>query len=69
MYVADYVEHNVLRIDMKTKKIEVFAHDDAMNQPNDLAIAPDDTLYASDPAWAKSTGQVWKIDTKGKVSP
>lgn len=68
MYVADYVEHNVLRIDLKTKKIEVFAHEDSMNQPNDLAIAPDDTLYASDPAWAKSTGQIWKIDTKGKVT-
>lgn len=68
MYVADYVEHNVLRVDLKTKKIEVFAHEDAMNQPNDLAIAPDDTLYASDPAWAKSTGQIWKIDTTGKVT-
>lgn len=68
MYVADYVEHNVLRIDMKTKKIEVFAHEDSMNQPNDLAIAPDDTLYASDPAWAKNTGQIWKIDTKGKIT-
>jgi len=68
MYVADYVEHNVLRIDMKTKKIEVFAHEDDMNQPNDLAIAPNDTLYASDPAWAKGTGQIWKIDTKGKMT-
>jgi sugar lactone lactonase YvrE len=38
-----------------------------MNQPNDLAIAPDGTLYASDPSWAKSTGQVWRIDTAGKV--
>ena len=46
MYVADYVEHNVLRIDMKSKKIEVFAHEDSMNQPNDLAIAPNDTLFA-----------------------
>ncbi len=68
MYVADYVEHNVLRIDMKTKKIEVFAHEASMNQPNDLAIAPNDTLYASDPAWAKNTGQIWRIDTAGKVT-
>ena len=68
MYVADYVEHNVLRIDLKTKKIEVFAHEDGMNQPNDLAIAPDDTLYASDPAWSKNTGLIWKIDTAGKVT-
>ena len=67
MYVADYVEHNVLRIDLATKKIEVFAHEDGMSQPNDLAIGPDDTLYASDPAWEKGTGQVWKIDTSGRV--
>ena len=68
MYVADYVEHKVLRIDMATKKIEVFAHEEGMNQPNDLAIAPDDTLYASDPAWAKDTGQIWRIDSTGKVT-
>jgi gluconolactonase len=67
MYVADYVEHNVLRIDMKTKKIEVFAHEEGMDQPNDLAIAPDDSLYASDPAWAKGSGQVWRIEKSGKV--
>ncbi|MDB5347662.1 MAG: gnl 3 [Schlesneria sp.] len=68
MYVADYVEHNVLRIDMKTKKIEVFAHEDSMAQPNDLAIAPNDTLYASDPAWPQNSGQIWKIDIAGKVT-
>jgi len=68
MYVADYVGHNVLRIDMATKKVEVFAHEAKMNQPNDLAIMPDDTLYASDPNWGNNTGQVWRIDSKGKVS-
>ncbi|WP_010582957.1 SMP-30/gluconolactonase/LRE family protein [Schlesneria paludicola] len=67
MYVADYVGHSVLRIDMKTKKIDLFAHDDSMNQPNDLAIAADGTLYASDPAWKQGTGQLWKIDTTGKM--
>ncbi|HZK83023.1 MAG TPA: SMP-30/gluconolactonase/LRE family protein [Humisphaera sp.] len=68
MYVADYVGHNVLRIDPKTKAISVYAHEDKMNQPNDLAIAPNGTLYASDPNWAKGTGQVWRIDTAGKVT-
>src|SRR5262245_41099899 len=65
MYVADYVGHNILRIDPTTRKITVFAHSDQFNQPNDLAIAPDGTLYASDPNWDKGTGQVWRIDTKG----
>ena len=66
MYVADYVGHNVLRIDPKTRAVEVFAHA-AMNQPNDLAIAPDGTLYASDPDWANGRGQVWKVSTSGEV--
>jgi sugar lactone lactonase YvrE len=68
MYVADYVGHNVLRIDPRTRKVEVHAHEEKMSQPNDLAIAPDGTLYASDPDWATGKGQVWRIDTAGKVA-
>ncbi len=68
MYVADYVGHNVLRIDPATKKIEVLAHA-AMNQPNDLAIAPNGTLYASDPDWANGKGRVWKVTTSGGIEP
>src|SRR5262249_19422033 len=63
----DYVGHNVLRID-RERKIIIFAHEDRMNQPNDLAIAPDGTLYASDPDWGKGTGQVWRIDKDGKTT-
>jgi gluconolactonase len=66
MYVADYVGHTILRIEPSTRAIEVFARA-AMNQPNDLAIAPDDTLYASDPNWADGTGQVWKVSPSGAV--
>jgi sugar lactone lactonase YvrE len=67
MYVADYMQHNVLRVDPKTRKVSVFAHEPAMNQPNDLAIAPDGTLYASDPNWKASTGQLWRIGRDGTV--
>jgi gluconolactonase len=67
MYVADYVEHNVLKIDLKTKVISVYCHEPAMNQPNDLAIAPDGTLYASDPDWKNSTGQLWRIGRDRKA--
>ena len=66
MYVADYVGHNVLRVDMATRHVSVFAHEPRMNQPNDLAIAPDGVIYASDPDWQRSTGQVWRIDTDGR---
>ncbi len=68
MFVADYVNHNVLRVNMKTRAVDVFAHDDGMTQPNDLAIGPDGTLYASDPNWANGTGQLWRIDTNGRVT-
>src|SRR5690349_4980661 len=47
MFVADYTNHNILVIDPKTKAISVLAHEPTMNQPNDLAIAPNGTLYAS----------------------
>lgn len=67
MFVADYMGHNVLRVDPETKKVTVFAHEGAMSQPNDLAMAPDGTLYASDPNWKASAGQLWRIDTTGKV--
>lgn len=68
MFVADYVGHNVLRIAPDTRLITVFAHSDQMNQPNDLAIAPDGTLYASDPNWKAGTGQLWRIDKNGRVT-
>ena len=68
MFVADYARHNVLRIDPATREVSVFAHEPTMSQPNDLAIAPDGTLYASDPNWGKNTGQIWRIDTDGKVT-
>lgn len=68
MYIADYPKHNVLRVDMATKKIEVFGHDDRMNQPNDVAIDAEGNLYASDPNWNDGTGQLWRISKDGKVT-
>ncbi len=65
MFVADYTGHNVLRIDPVTRAITVWAHEGQMNQPNDLAIASDGTLYASDPNWKTGTGQLWRITTDG----
>lgn len=65
MYIADYVNHNILKIARGTKTVEVYAHHPDLNQPNDIAIAPDGTLYASDPNWKDGTGQLWKIDTTG----
>ncbi len=68
LFVADYVGHNILRLDPKSRAISVFAHDDRMNQPNDLALAPSGDLYASDPNWKENTGQVWRASPAGKLS-
>ena len=67
MFVADYTGHNVLRIDPKTRAVTIFAHHDRMNQPNDLAITRDGTLYASDPNWKSGTGQLWRISHDGQA--
>lgn len=67
MYVADYANHNILIVDTKTRKFKVFAHEPSMSQPNDIAMAPDDTIYASDPDWNAGTGRVWHIDRGGRV--
>ena len=68
MFIADYTNHNVLKVDMNTREISVHAHEPTMNQPNDLAIGANDMLYASDPNWAETTGQIWRVDTDGKVT-
>ncbi len=68
MFVADYTGHNILRVDSDSRKITTLAHEATMNQPNDLAISPDGTLWASDPNWKESTGQVWRIDADGTTT-
>ncbi|PYI51622.1 SMP-30/gluconolactonase/LRE family protein [Paenibacillus flagellatus] len=68
MFIADYTNHNILKVDMRTRLLSVFAHEPKMNQPNDIAIADDDTLFASDPNWKESTGNVWRIGTDGTVT-
>ena len=67
MMIADYTNHNILKVDLASKQINVYAHDSTMNQPNDIAIDSKDRLYASDPNWKANTGRIWRIDTNGKM--
>lgn len=66
MMIADYTGHNVLKVDMKSKELTVYAHHEGLNQPNDLAIMDNDILFASDPDWKNSKGQIWRVGTDGK---
>ncbi len=68
MYIADYPKHNILKIAEGSKEVEVFANEDQMNQPNDIAIMKDGTLFASDPNWGESTGNLWSISNEGIVT-
>ena len=68
MFIADYTEHNLMRVDMKTKAVSVFAHEASMFQPNDLALGPDGSFYLSDPDWEwDEAGGIWRVDAQGKV--
>ncbi|MCD6564634.1 MAG: SMP-30/gluconolactonase/LRE family protein [Bacteroidales bacterium] len=67
MFVADYTGHNILKVDMDTRKVLVYANEPEMNQPNDLAIDGEGRLYASDPNWNDSTGMLWRIDQNGSM--
>jgi gluconolactonase len=68
MFIADYTRHNVLKVNMATKEISVFAHESKMTQPNDLAIDKKDRIYASDPDFKAKKGRIWRIDTNGTVT-
>lgn len=65
MFIADYTGHNILKVNMLTKEVSVFAHNPKMSQPNDIAIDSKDRLYASDPNWKAGAGRIWRIDADG----
>ncbi|MEJ7692791.1 SMP-30/gluconolactonase/LRE family protein [Daejeonella sp.] len=66
MFIADYTKHNILKVNMLTKEVSVFAHNPKMSQPNDIAIDSKDRFYASDPNWKGSAGRIWRIDSNGQ---
>src|SRR5258708_7843225 len=61
MYVADYRNHNVFVFERGQTEPRVYFHSDQFNQPNDLTVAEDGTIYASDPQWRRHDGQIWRI--------
>lgn len=65
MLLADFAGHNILKVNMDTKKVSVYVHDDHFNQPNDICINARGQLFASDPNWKDGTGNVWRIDRNG----
>jgi gluconolactonase len=66
MLLADFTGHNILQVNMKTRKVSVFCHNPKFNQPNDICINRKNQLFASDPNWKDGTGKIWRIDPDGK---
>ncbi len=73
MFVADYKQHNIFVFDPGAAVPRVYFHSDNFNQPNDMAIACDGAIYASDPSWKRRDGQIWRIvpdaDGTGRGEP
>lgn len=65
LLVADYIGRNILNIYILNKKVQFFAHNEDINQPNNLAFHPNGFLYASGPNWKISTGKLWLIRSDG----
>jgi sugar lactone lactonase YvrE len=65
MFVADYKRHNILVFERGAAAARVYFHSDRFNQPNDMALARDGTIYASDPHWRRRDGRVWRIVAEG----
>jgi len=61
MFVADYKKHTIFVVGRDGKDLETYFHSDDFNQPNDMTVATDGTIYASDPNWKRHDGQIWRV--------
>ena len=64
MYIADYKNHNIFVFERGKSQPRVYFHSRQFNQPNDLTVARDGTIFASDPHWRRRDGRIWRI-TRG----
>lgn len=67
MFIADYKGHKIYRVKKGTKTPVVWAQDSTLNQPNDLAIAPNNIIYLSDPNWEDGSGRIWMVDHSKEI--
>lgn len=75
MFIADYKKHNIFALKKGSSELAIWFHSELMNQPNDMTISRDGTIYASDPNWKGRSGQIWRIakaadgSVKGEIMP
>lgn len=69
IFVADYIHHIIYKIRDPQQQPEIFFQSTEMNQPNDMTMAADGTLYVSDPSWnSRKPGYIWKISSTGSLA-
>ena len=61
MFVADYKGHNIFAFRKGSAGPLLWFHSDEMKQPNDMTIARDGTIFASDPNWKGREGHIWRV--------
>jgi signal peptidase len=61
MFIADYRKHTIFATAKGSLAPKVYFQSDLMNQPNDITLARDATIYASDPPFTGRRGQIWRI--------
>lgn len=66
MWIADYTGHHIWRYD--GQQLRSFVHEPRMHQPNDLALTRQGVIFASDPDWKNSRGQLWRISAEGQAT-
>ncbi len=66
MFIADHVNHRILKVAPGSRECTIYAEEPSMFQPNDLTITADGTIFASDPDWKQGGGRIWRIDHIGR---
>lgn len=66
MLVADYKGHRILAVS-RAGEVTIYANLPGAHQPNDIAVAPNGLVYASDPDWQTGSGRLWRIDRDGST--
>lgn len=69
LLVADYKNHRIYKINLDRPNFESFFESKMLNQPNDLAISQDGSVYFTDPSWdRKKIGTIYKLNPEGVLS-
>ena len=67
LLVADYTRHNILKVDMATKQVSVYAQ--CNYEPTQrYCHRQQRPLIQGIPNWKAGTGRIWRIDNDGKAT-